>query len=166
MLWKTELYSLKLNSIFCILEKEWHTCNCLSKMLNPPPLPSPASPSPHSPLPCQAPGVIGSVLGLIGPVSVYWNWVRWKVWSATSISVWQHIKLYKQIRPWDTLACCWDTKQPTNNNNHLTPLNGSVIRHLSWQWRHRDQSSLSPVKSYHWLKNWHTTDYPASCLTV
>ena len=34
-------------------------------------------------LPCQAPGVIGSVLGLVGPVSVYRDWVRWKVWSVT-----------------------------------------------------------------------------------
>ena len=30
-------------------------------------------------LPCQAPGVIGSALGLVGPVSVYCDWVRWKV---------------------------------------------------------------------------------------
>ena len=30
-------------------------------------------------LSCQAPGVIGSVLGMVGPVSVYWDWVRWKV---------------------------------------------------------------------------------------
>ena len=29
--------------------------------------------------PCQAPGVIGSVLGLVGPVSVYCEWMRWKV---------------------------------------------------------------------------------------
>ena len=28
--------------------------------------------------------------------------------------MWQHIKLSVQIRPWDTLACCWDVKQPTN----------------------------------------------------
>ena len=27
-------------------------------------------------LPCQAPGVIGSVLGLVGLVSVYCDWVR------------------------------------------------------------------------------------------
>ena len=27
-------------------------------------------------LPCQAPGVIGSALGLAGPVSVYCDWVR------------------------------------------------------------------------------------------
>ena len=24
------------------------------------------------------------------------------------------VKLSEQIRPWDTLACCWDVKQPTN----------------------------------------------------
>ena len=30
-------------------------------------------------LPCQAPGVIGSALRLVGPVSVYCDWVRWKV---------------------------------------------------------------------------------------
>ena len=34
--------------------------------------------------------------------------------SATSISVWQHVKLSEQIHPRDTLACCWDVKQPTN----------------------------------------------------
>ena len=27
-------------------------------------------------LPCQAPGILGSVLGLVGPVSVYCDWVR------------------------------------------------------------------------------------------
>ena len=37
-------------------------------------------------LPCQAPGVIGSVLGLVGPVSVYCDWVRWKVGSATCVA--------------------------------------------------------------------------------
>ena len=50
-------------------------------------------------LPYQKPGVRGSVLGLVGPVSVDRDWVRWKVWSATSISVWQHVKLSEQIRP-------------------------------------------------------------------
>ena len=50
-------------------------------------------------LPCQAPGIIGSVLELVGPVSVNCDWVRWKVRSATTISVWQHVKLSEQIRP-------------------------------------------------------------------
>ena len=45
------------------------------------------------------PGVIRSVLGLVGPVPVYCDWVRWKVWSATSTSVWQHVKLSEHIRP-------------------------------------------------------------------
>ena len=71
-------------------------------------------------LPCQAPGVIGSALGLVSPVSVYCDWVRWKVWSATSISVWQHVKLSEQMHPWDTLACCWDIKQPTNKHYSKT----------------------------------------------
>ena len=30
-------------------------------------------------LPCQAYGVIGSVLGPVGQVSAYCGWVRWKV---------------------------------------------------------------------------------------
>ena len=30
-------------------------------------------------IPCQAPGVIGLVLGLVGPVGVYCDWVRKKV---------------------------------------------------------------------------------------
>ena len=36
---------------------------------------------------CQTLGIIGSSLGLVDPVSVYCDWVRWKVWSATSVSV-------------------------------------------------------------------------------
>ena len=32
------------------------------------------------------------------------------------------MQLSEQIRPWDTLTCCWDVKQPTNQptNNHLS----------------------------------------------
>ena len=78
-------------------------------------------------LPCQALGVIGSALGHVGPVSVYCDWVRGKVWSATSVSVWQHVKLSEQIRPWATLACCWTlSNQQTRNtwcpsNIHRVP---------------------------------------------
>ena len=68
-------------------------------------------------LPCQAPGVRGSVLGLVGPMSVYCDWVRWRVGSATSVSVRQHVELSEQVRLWDTLACCLDVKQLSNNNN-------------------------------------------------
>ena len=44
--------------------------------------------TPVATLPCA--GVIGSAMGLVGPVSVG---------SASSISVWQHVKLSEQIRP-------------------------------------------------------------------
>ena len=71
---------------------------------------------------------MGSALGLVGPVSVYCDWVRWKVWSAASISVWQHVKLSVQIRPWDTLACCWDDKQPTNKTKHSYLPSVSIYR--------------------------------------
>ena len=98
-------------------------------------------------LPCQTPGVIGSVLGLVGPVSVYCDWVRWKVGSATFISVWQHVKLSEQIRPWDALACCWDVKQPTNNNSCLKSTNKyrkhSTIRVGRCKVKHCRQLSLS-----------------------
>ena len=67
-------------------------------------------------LPCQAPGIVGSVLGPVGQVSVYCDWVRWGVESTTFVWVWQHVKSSEQIRPWNTLACNWDVKQPTNNN--------------------------------------------------
>ena len=54
-------------------------------------------------LPCQAHGVIGSALGLVGLVSVYCERVRQKVRSATSVSVWQVA---------ETLS-----KQPTNKTS-------------------------------------------------
>ena len=37
--------------------------------------------------PCQALGVIGSLLGLVGQVSAYCDWARWKVGSATFVCV-------------------------------------------------------------------------------
>ena len=42
-------------------------------------------------LACLAPGITGSVLGLVSPVSVYCDWVRLQVWFAASISVQQHV---------------------------------------------------------------------------
>ena len=65
-------------------------------------------------LPCQAPGIKWSERGLVGPVSVYCDWVRWKVGSATSISMWQHEICQSGSVPEIHLACCWDVKQPTN----------------------------------------------------
>ena len=39
--------------------------------------------------------------------------------GTASISVLQHVNLSQQIRPWDTLACCWDVKQPTKQQTNL-----------------------------------------------
>ena len=50
-------------------------------------------------LPCQAPDVLWSALGLVGRVSVYCDWVRQKNQSAASTSVWHHVHLSEQIRP-------------------------------------------------------------------
>ena len=95
-------------------------------------------------LPCQAPGVIGSVLGLVGPVSVYCDWVRWKVGSATSISVWQHVNLSEQIRPWDTLACCWDVKQPTISLTKSRLTAGFPLIPVAWPLRQERGLPLTP----------------------
>ena len=53
-----------------------------------------------------------------------WDWSTWHqytvtgwgriVWSAASVSVWQHVDLSEQIHPWGTPACCWDVKRTTN----------------------------------------------------
>ena len=69
----------------------------------------------------QTPGVTESVLGPVGPVTVYCDWMRYNVWSATSLSVWQHVPLFEQIRPWYTLACCWDYKQPAKKKQTRSP---------------------------------------------
>ena len=82
------------------------------------------------------------MLGLVGPVSEYCDPVRWKVWSATSISVWQHVKLSEQIRPWDTLACCWDVKHPTNKQTNFN---------RSWQPVFRCKTGFMKLFSEVWL---------------
>ena len=71
-------------------------------------------------LPCQAPGIIGSVLGLVDPVSVYCDWVRWKVGSTASISMWQHINCLSKSVPEmhyhvaGTLSNQQTTQRPSN----------------------------------------------------
>ena len=41
--------------------------------------------------------------------------------------MWQHVKLSEQIRPRDTLACCWNVKQPTNKlQSFVTCITGVV----------------------------------------
>ena len=38
-----------------------------------------------------------TVKGLVGPVSVYCDWVRQQVGSTASVSVWKHVELLLQI---------------------------------------------------------------------
>ena len=64
---------------------------------------------------CQAPGVLGSALGMVGPVCVKRERPQFR--STISISVWQHAQLSQQTRPKDTLVCCWDVKLPTNRQS-------------------------------------------------
>ena len=35
-------------------------------------------------------------------VSILCDWVREQVWFSASVSVWQHVQLFKEIFPWDT----------------------------------------------------------------
>ena len=48
---------------------------------------------------CQKSDIYGSVLGLLGLVSVYWNWVGYQVSRATSISFGGHFQFSLQILP-------------------------------------------------------------------
>ena len=50
-------------------------------------------------LPCWVPCLIVQRWGLVGPVSVYYDWARWQLSELT--------------RPRD--VCWWDVKQPTKN---------------------------------------------------
>ena len=60
-------------------------------------------------LPCQAPGVIRSAL-------CQYTVTGWgRKFDLELLSPWQQVKISEQIHPWDTLACCWDVQQPTNN---------------------------------------------------
>ena len=79
-------------------------------------------------LPCQAPALIASSHGLDGLLSVYWHWVRQQVWSATSISVWQHAPLSKQIHP--LRQACKQTQYLTQGL--LAP--GLPTQTVPWQW--------------------------------
>ena len=70
--------------------------------------------------------------------------------------MWQHVKLSEQTRPWDTLACCWDVKQPTNKHHNIIiiALKGAIRRELSptlmlkWPRRHRAQITCNVSSAY------------------
>ena len=61
-----------------------------------------------------------------------WPWVSIQLWSASSISVWQHVRLSEQASPQDTFVCCWDVKQARSNNgsrNCVGSLRNLLVRH-------------------------------------
>ena len=88
--------------------------------------------------------------------------------------MWQHVKLSVQIRPWDTLACCWDVKQPTNKQTPLlsgwTPyppshwasqgwVKGITVSEMTKQYRHSTAQWVLPVQTLcgvweHTTENW------------
>ena len=125
-------------------------------------------------LPCQAPGVIGSELGLTAPVLVDSDWVEYQVWSATSIWVWQHVQLSEQIRLWDRLGSCRDVSQPTNICSCLSPTRpprwpsgkASASRAEDPGFESRLRRDFFVVESYQWLKNRHSSSYPARRLAL
>ena len=98
-------------------------------------------------------------LSYSGPVSVYcepgWDW---KVGLCNLyLSIVQHVKLSEQIRPWDTLACCGDVKQPTNKQtklpvapNHQLPVEGRVF---GWHWDSRSESDLDSDSDSNFVSN-------------
>ena len=60
--------------------------------------------------------------------------------------MWQHVKLSEQIRLWDTLACCWDVKQASNQ-----PTNWLETSTSGW-WQQYERPGSS---------TWHCTHYTA-----
>ena len=107
---------------------------------------------------------------MVGPVSVYCDWVRWRVGSATSISVRQHVKLSEQMRPWDTLACCWDVKQPTNNKQQISQDGTMALRkdhaRSAKSWGSLTKVVLETVVVWVWLNTNHSRSRKAERLPL
>ena len=59
------------------------------------------------------PGIIGSGLGLVDPVSVYCVWEMASLICKFCL-IEAALHLSEQICLWDALTCCWDVKLPTN----------------------------------------------------
>ena len=89
-------------------------------------------------------------------VSILWP-DEMESWICNFYLVWQHVKLSEQIRPWDTLACCWDVKQPTTNQPISCFINIIILCRVSkfvtfqWLsfvrcWMPQQQSCVSQVR--------------------
>ena len=76
------------------------------------------------------------------------------------MSVWQHVKLSGRI--WDTLACCWDVKQPTIKNIRQGRRESISVSVRSWG------ESLTTTPQRRWMVRAKYT-HPAwrnSCLSM
>ena len=101
-------------------------------------------------------------------MSVYCDWVTWKVWSSASISVWQHVKIVWADPSLRYTSLLPGVKQPTNNcdtffrdweRQQVWPsTSASVWQHvrLHEQFRPRDTSSCRWDIKQHRI----TTDSP------
>ena len=76
--------------------------------------------------PCQAPGLIGSTLGLVSPVSARCNWMRQQVSSAAFISEWQ-ICLGRSVSEIHWRVAGALSKQPSPPPPPPPPAIGSVV---------------------------------------
>ena len=68
---------------------------------------------------------IGSLLGLVCPVSVCRDWERQQVLSATANSVWQHVQLSKQTRPRNT-HCMLQEQLSVKNTTYTVTVTGGT----------------------------------------
>ena len=68
-------------------------------------------------------------------MSVYCDCVRWKVWSATSISVWQHVQLSRSVPEIHSHVAGTLSNQQTNNIDSNTEgrLSSSLKFLSTWQ---------------------------------
>ena len=64
--------------------------------------------------------------------------------------MWQHVQLSELIHPWDTLACCWDVKQQTNNEYRMRVLLLLLCILSIW--------GKVPCICSHWSINFEVTD--------
>ena len=67
------------------------------------------------------PGVLGSIPRLADQVSVYCYRVKKSVWTAASISIWQHAQSPEQIRPRYTLEPSWELSNQHIDISFLSP---------------------------------------------
>ena len=80
--------------------------------------------------------------------STLWRGHQAIISSLFGLHSWHAWKLSVQIHPWDTLACCWDVKQPTNKqtNPHL-PLPPLALGTLITQGHSFNSSLISDTAS-------------------